>query len=262
MEGGNNLFLEERRSQIVTLVNTQHSASVEELSTHFKVSPATIRSDLNYLDGINALKRTHGGAIPVDSPEENTSYKIRKDLHNSEKKLIALRAFQEIKNGSSIALDASSTCFELAKLILDSDLKITVVTNGLNTASILKENLRLNVIILGGFVRGDSNSIEGSLGIELLNKLHIDQFFFSAYGVSLNQGLSDFNFQEIELKKSMLSRSTTKIALIDNSKYDNNSTSQFARFEEIDKVITDNKLSTELFNKYSQQVRLIRASKD
>lgn len=36
--------------------------SVEDLSRALRVSGATVRRDLQHLDGLNLLRRTHGGA--------------------------------------------------------------------------------------------------------------------------------------------------------------------------------------------------------
>lgn len=256
------MFAEERRNQILNLLSKQNSVTVNNLANHFDVSSATIRTDLNFLADNNKVQRTHGGAVSINTSEsinENTSYQVRKELNIEEKGLIASKAILEIKNDMCIALDASSTCYELAKLISESNLRITVVTNGLRTASILKENLKLNVIVIGGIIKGESNAIEGLLGSEILDKVHIDIFFFSSSGISLDLGFTDFNLQEIELKKLIINKAAKNIALIDFTKFNKKSISQFASFNDIDHIISDTSLSPDTIQRYTLKNEIIIA---
>ena len=57
------LFLEERRQEILDRINQAGRASVADLSQQFGVSEVTIRADLQALAERNLVVRTHGGAI-------------------------------------------------------------------------------------------------------------------------------------------------------------------------------------------------------
>ena len=118
------MYTNQRREKILALLQERGSVSVNDLTELLSVSKATIRSDLNYLSDNNMLIRTHGGA--TRSKEDETlkidkNYDIRKQKNIEKKAEIAKKAFPLIENGECIVLDASSTCYELAKLISQSD---------------------------------------------------------------------------------------------------------------------------------------------
>lgn len=136
-------------------------------------------------------------------------------------------------------IDASSTTYELAKLLADTTMELTIITNGLENAVLLKENPHLTVLVVGGFVSEDSNAITGNIDSQILEMYHIDYFFLSANGLTLQNGLTDFSLPEVQLKKQMLQESENVIALIDSSKFDVSSTLSFAKATEINEVITD-----------------------
>lgn len=254
------MYTNERREAILSMVQEKGSVSVNDLTEKLHVSKATIRSDLNYLSNNNMLIRTHGGATRTKDEETikiDRNYDIRKQKNIEKKAEIANKAFPLITNGECIILDASSTCYELAKVINHSDLKITVLTNGLRTASLLKENLNLTVILIGGVVKGTSNAVEGTLGLEILKKVNIDTLFTSAYAISTTGGLSDFNLYEVELKKKMVELASQTIALIDSTKFEKKSIATFATLDQLSGLITDNQLSNAVKNHYSTIVNFV-----
>lgn len=254
------MYTNQRREAILSLVQERGSVSVNDLTEKFQVSKATIRSDLNYLSKNNMLIRTHGGATRTKEEETikiDRNYDIRKQKNIEKKAEIAKLAFPLIKNGECIILDASSTCYELAKVINHSDLKITVLTNGLRTASLLKENLNLTVIVIGGVVKGTSNAVEGTLGLEILRKVNIDTLFTSAYAISTTGGLSDFNLYEVELKKKMVELASQTIGLLDSTKFEKKSIATFASLDQLSGLITDSQLPDDVKDHYSSLVNFI-----
>ncbi|MFK4568212.1 DeoR/GlpR family DNA-binding transcription regulator [Enterococcus sp. UD-01] len=254
------MYTDQRREKILTLLQEQESVSVNGLTEILGVSRATIRSDLNYLSKNNLLIRTHGGAIRSKEDETlklDKNYDIRKQKNIDKKMEIAKKALPLIHSGECIILDASSTCYELAKLIDKSDLKLTILTNGIRTASLLKENYNLTVILIGGVVKGSSNAVEGILGIEILKKLNIDTLFTSAYAISASEGLSDFNLYEVELKKRMVEIAPQTVALIDSTKFEKKSIATFAQLNQLESLITDDQLLDEMKKHYKNDVTII-----
>lgn len=232
------MFATERRQVIMNLLNEKKRVTVRELSSYVGVSEATLRTDLNRMELDGLLMRTHGGAM-LKEETSDTSFSVRAQKNILEKSKIATLAFEQIEEKQCILLDASSTALELARIINEHPIRLTVVTTGILTALELKDNLDITVIVIGGVLTNRSTSIEGVLGIELLNKLHIDIMFTSGNGFSIENGLTDFNMYEVELKKHIVQRANKIISIVDSSKVGNNSSSAFASIEEIDMLITD-----------------------
>ncbi|APB37280.1 DeoR/GlpR family DNA-binding transcription regulator [Weizmannia coagulans] len=258
------MFADQRRKAIQDLLAEKGTVTVNELTGLLNTSAATIRSDLNHMEMQGLLIRTHGGAIKKDSQEPDlgeNNYEIREKKFRAEKQRIGKAALKFLQEGQCILLDASSTCFEFARYLKDINMKLTVVTSGISTAVMLKENPHLTVIIVGGIVRNSSNSVEGLLGEELLRKINIDILFTSAYAFNMNDGLTDFSYYEVELKRKMVAASHKVIALLDHSKIDKSSFATFAQPEEIDILITDKEVTEEMNRFFNQHGILFEVAK-
>ncbi|MCR1834801.1 DeoR/GlpR family DNA-binding transcription regulator [Oceanobacillus caeni] len=233
------MFATERRDRIIDLLQERKRITVKELSSEMGVSEATLRADLNKMELDGLLTRTHGGAVLNDEKENETSFNVRQKKNKVEKAKIASKAFQHIEEKQCILLDASSTALELAQLIKDTPIRLTIVTTGLQTALELKENPDITVILVGGVVTNKSTSIEGTLGLDILDSVNIDIMFTSANGFTVENGLEDFNLYEVQLKREIVKRASKVIALIDSSKIGKSSSAVFAKVEQVDKLITD-----------------------
>lgn len=233
------MFTNERREKILEILHEKKRVTVKELSEKLEVSEATLRSDLNAMEKEKQLTRTHGGATIEHKIKTENTFSERKKKNQDEKKRIGLKAYELITSGQCIILDASSTALELAKNLKDTQMRLTVITNGIASAMELKENPNLTVILLGGLLRVGSIGVEGILGAALLKQINVDIMFTSAKGFTIEDGLTDFNVYEVELKKLMKDASKKVIALLDHTKMGRVSISPFASSKEIDTIITD-----------------------
>lgn len=249
----------ERHKLILNILSENGQVTTKELCEKLRVSPATVRNDLNKLEKEKLLAKTHGGAsyiIPGNNPNiampivsNAFSFKTRESKENKEKDAISLHALEYIQNDQCILLDASSTAHTLAKKLTGFQ-KLTVITNGIYTMLTLKEIPNITVIFIGGIVTKNSGSIEGLLGVDLLNHIHIDIAFVSANGFTLKEGLTDFNVYEVELKKAMLANCKTIVALLDSQKFENISTASFCPASKVDLILTDEKIDTNYLQNY------------
>lgn len=244
------MFAAERQEQILKKLNQEQRITVRELSKEIHVSEATLRADLDKMEKKGLLKRTHGGAVHIDFSENEQLYtehhfSNREKQNKNEKNAIAKKALAFIKPGQCIMLDASSTALELAKLLNQSDMRLTIVTNGIQTALELNDHQDITVILLGGIVKKGSHALEGTLGASVLTNINIDILFTSANGFSIKGGLTDFSVYEVELKKTMVGSANKTIALLDHTKMGRNSIASFASVTDLKAIITDQPLSSE-----------------
>src|SRR5579859_2056051 len=109
-------FVEERHAAILEKLRVDGRVSVKELSAALGVSAITIRQDLRILDEERKLKKTHGGAI-LTPPQTQTisgmAFYFRLRRQRDEKHRIGAVAATHVRQGYSIALDASTTAFAL-----------------------------------------------------------------------------------------------------------------------------------------------------
>mgnify|MGYP001827831417 FL=1 len=233
------LYLQERLDQILAILQDQGRVSVSELSNRFDVSAVTIRNDLATLDQQSRLVRTHGGAVLKNSNSADLpAFALRKELHSSEKERIGRTAATLVGDGDAIALDASTTAWQVARHLKDRR-ELTVVTNGLFIALEFVDSPGVTVVMPGGALRAASASLVGDEGACILDRYHVQKGFFSAGGFTLEEGLTDTSQYEVELKQRMVDRSKAVIALVDSSKWGQVTFASLASVGQLDQVISD-----------------------
>jgi DeoR/GlpR family transcriptional regulator of sugar metabolism len=233
------LFLEERLDQILALLQAQGRVSVANLSERFGVSTVTIRNDLATLEQQGRLLRTHGGAVAQpETGGDLPAFAQRKELHSAEKERIGRAAAALVGDGESIALDASTTAWQVARH-LKGRRELTVITNGLFVAMEFVDSPGVTVVMPGGTLRAASASLVGDQGSGILERYHVQKGFFGAGGFTLEEGLTDTSQYEVELKQRMVERSKRVIAIVDSSKWGQVTSASLAAIHQLDRVITD-----------------------
>ncbi|PWU67316.1 DeoR/GlpR family DNA-binding transcription regulator [Gracilibacillus dipsosauri] len=240
------MFAAERRNVILEILKDKKRITVKELSQMLNVSEATLRSDLSQMEKKGLLTRTHGGAV-LDSPikAENT-FSAREKKNKESKIAIAKKAMSLIHDKNCIFLDASTTALEIARLLKEENIRLTVLTNGISTAIELRDNPAITVILLGGMLRNGSMALEGPFGTSILNQIHVDILFTSARGFTVEEGLTDFSVYEVELKKVIVNKVEKVVAIVDHTKIGDNSIASFASVEDIDLFISDEDINQDL----------------
>ena len=253
----------ERRRKILDILEKEGQITTVELEERLGVTGATIRSDLREMDREGAVIRFHGGATLADqgsliSPGDN--YLKRSIMHVDEKRQIGKEAAKLVNHGETIILDASSTAFHMIPFIHHVE-NLTIVTNGIHTATEIQRYGNFKTVIIGGVLRSHSGTVEGLLCEDMLEKISGDTYFVSGNGFSASAGLTGNNFYELELKRICAQRCGRIIALVDSSKLDNNSTTSFIHSKQIDTLITDSGISPEQQRMISDVgIRLVIAS--
>lgn len=228
----------ERREEILKLMRQRQTVSVDDLSSRFFVSAATIRRDLDRLSRENLIKRTYGGAVLLDGGSSDIPLPLREGENIGAKERIAAQAVKLIADGSTIFLDSSTTVSRLAPYLSDFN-GLTVVTNALKLALKLGESNRIRVYCAGGLVRENSISIVGTTARDYLSAFNADLFFFSCRGFSFEKGITEASHDESEIKRQMLRSAGKKVLLCDSSKLNSTFFSTICQLSDIDILISD-----------------------
>jgi DeoR/GlpR family transcriptional regulator of sugar metabolism len=231
-----------RHQKILEVLADRDSVTVVELSKLLNVSDATVRTDLNSLSKQGKVIRTHGSTHLIEERvRQEASFQLRKSLNLSKKQKIGELASQYVNSSESIFLDASSSVLSLAHALRRrNDLKdVTVIPTGIWTAIELMGCQNMNVLLPGGYLRHTSGSIMGLTTSNFFSELIIPKAFLGAWGISLNEGLTDTHLLEIELKKFIVNRVHEVIILVDGSKFHQTGLSAYANVSQVSKIITD-----------------------
>ncbi len=235
----------ERQKKILELLSSEGAVMVSKLSMELGVTEETIRRDLEKLEARELLRRTHGGALPIDENSYELSLERRKGLNVESKQALAHQAVQYIASGDSIFLDASTTTFYLAKELKKMK-KLTVITNSIRVINELSGIDDIKVIAIGGIVSNNQSLVGSIAENSIASNYFADKMFFASKGISDANIILEGNEQECYIKKRMLANSSSHYYLCDKSKIGKVGYMKLTSFEEIEYLITDAKLSDEL----------------
>lgn len=107
------MLLDQRRDNILEILQVKGFASVQDLMDELGASESTVRRDLEYLDRIGQIRRTRGGAAYVG--ESLTAFDDRRNRAQSQKQAIGRAAAEFIQSGETILLDGGTTTLEVAR---------------------------------------------------------------------------------------------------------------------------------------------------
>jgi DeoR family fructose operon transcriptional repressor len=232
------MFTEERQRGILTYLNEQKRASVAELSERFGVSASTIRRDLQELEEAGMLKRTHGGAISLEHVAFEPTFQEKEDRFREEKRRIAVQAASMIREGETVLLDAGTTTLALARELVGFQ-RLTVVTNSVFVLRELSGVSAIELICVGGMVRGRTQSMVGPVAERMLETIRVDKAFIGTNGIDPDEGLTTPNLLEAQVKQAMIRAARHVILLSESEKAGNVTFARFAPVEAIDAWITD-----------------------
>jgi DeoR/GlpR family transcriptional regulator of sugar metabolism len=214
------MFTSERFTLITSYLKEHSRATIDELSHILFVSPATVRRDLTEMQKLGMIQRTHGGAVYSEAADEVSIF-ARIDKNAQDKEQTATIAIPHLQEFQSVFIDNSSTCLALAER-LDFSHK-TVITNGLQVAMTLSRKKDLKTIILGGDIQYNTNSADGEIATEMLEKFKVDLMLSSCASVRLD-GTYEHSIQAMELKRAAFRRSDHHVLIVDCHKFNESGT--------------------------------------
>lgn len=203
-----------RQAEIVDVLQDQGFQAVRDLAERFDVTESTIRRDLERLESMDLIRRTHGGAMPVKQSE--TPRHFKEELHRREKAAIGRAMAERVLDGQTVLLDAGTTNLEVARHL--DDQRATVVTNDLRIALEIARKRSMHLVFIGGELLPNAYNMWGPTSVQQLSNLRVDVGIFGADTVR-DDGLYYTSSYEIELKRMMRSIAKQAFFVADSSKF-------------------------------------------
>jgi DeoR/GlpR family transcriptional regulator of sugar metabolism len=211
------MLAEERRRGVFAAIEAQGAVQVHDLARRFAVAPITITRDLRDLEEQGLIRRIHGGAISVRGANFEPPFIAREGYLAAEKKRIAACALEMVQDGDSVILDVGTTTLEIARA-LRSKRNLTVLVSNLRAAFELSTQPAIQVVVIGGKLRTGELSMVGHLAEEMLRGFQADRAFIGVGGITVEQGLTEFNIDEAGTKRVMLASARARIVVADHTK--------------------------------------------
>lgn len=236
----------QRYSLILDLIKKRKNIRLNEIIEELKVSEATARRDLNFLEEKGKIRRVHGGAVLVEDREENIDYK--KLVFSEEKDRIGKKAASYVKNGDTIFLDAGSTTECVIKYLSGKE-DVKVVTNGFTHIEELTKR-GIETYLLGGKVKVKTGAVIGSMALFSLKNYNFDVVFIGANGINFD-GYSTPDPEEVLVKSEAVKRGRKVFFLCDHSKFNERSFINFASLKD-GILITDSEIPKDIKEKMEE----------
>jgi DeoR family transcriptional regulator, glycerol-3-phosphate regulon repressor len=226
-----------RHAEILRIVQDEGTISIADLADRLGVSLETVRRDVKPLTSDGTVMKMHGAiglpAIVGEAPFE------RRMRENAEaKRAIARLVATTIVEGESVMLDTGTTTSYLARELLGHR-RLTVVTNSSDIARTLATVNGNRVYMAGGELRSDSGAAFGISAIEFVSRFSVNHAIISIGALDAVAGVMDYDLEEAEFARMVLSRGTRSLVVTDHSKFGRQGLVQVCGFGGFGELVTD-----------------------
>lgn len=226
----------ERQEYIVHQVNLHNKVLSNALSTEIDVSEDTIRRDLQELYENGKLIKVHGGALSHSF--SNISYPSKKIYAQNNKRIIAEKAITLIKNGMFVLTGGGTTIVELART-LPLTLTATFISGSIPAIVEYMHHPNIDVIVVGDKLSKNSKITLGADALARINTLKPDLCFLGINAIDAQHGITDNDWEVVQLKQAMIAASQKVICLTISEKISTIQPLQICDLSKIDILITE-----------------------
>ncbi|HEQ2219470.1 DeoR/GlpR family DNA-binding transcription regulator [Streptococcus pyogenes] len=253
----------ERHEKILDILKVDGFIKVKDIIDEMNISDMTARRDLDTLADKGLLIRTHGGAQYLDYSSakdegHEKTHTEKKVLQTTEKKQIAQRAKNIIKDGETVFIGPGTTLEHLAVELKNRNIR--VITNSLPVFLILHPSTTIDLILIGGECREITGAFVGAIAINNLESLTFSKAFVSANAV-YNNSIATYSDLEGEVQRVALNNAVEKILLVDSTKFESYDFYNFYQLDQVNLIVTDKNVTTNIIEKYKKFSKIIIADK-
>jgi DeoR/GlpR family transcriptional regulator of sugar metabolism len=229
------MLKKERQAHILQQINIHNKVLSSDLSVQMNVSEDTIRRDLQDLDEEGKLTKVHGGAL---SKSFHFTIENQNIYQHVEKKIIAHKAVKLIKDGMFVILSGGTTIRELVKL-LPPELIATFITPSIPIALELLEHPNAEVIFIGNKLMKNAQMAVGAAVVQKLAGVKADICFLGTNSIDPEHGITDLEWEIIEVKKAMIQASKKTVSLAISEKLNSVQRLSVCSIEDVDILVTE-----------------------
>jgi len=227
----------ERQNKILLWINQHYRITIGEVCTHYSVSEATARRDLETLAATGKVQRVHGGAIAVDKAPPEMPLLQRQVDQIVEKQRIGKIAAGLVKDGETVLLGSGTTVLEVARNLKEKQ-NLTVITNSLSVVNLLSDYPNITIVCLGGLLRPSELSFIGHITEQVLAGVRADKVFIGVRAINIKEGLTNDYLPETLTDRAILNVGQENIVVADHTKFGRTSTVMLVPINQIHTLVT------------------------
>ena len=233
----------DRQEEILQLLVKSGYASVHKLAQSLHVSEPTMRRDLKEMEISGRIRRTHGGAAPLER-SMYTPLSLRSEIDTDLKRIIARKAVSMIPDNTTVFFDASSTVRLMIPFLRDQQ-KFTAICDSPAMCGELTK-LHIPTYCVGGRVNELDDAVRGLHAEAFLRSMHFDLTFFSCTALTSNGEIYGRVEEGTSFLRVLIEQSTKSVFLCTSSRFNTNGIHKVCDLGDIDIVLSDQPLPEHL----------------
>jgi len=226
----------ERQAYILHQLNLHNKVLSSSLCTEIQVSEDTIRRDLLELAEEGKIIKVHGGALSHSFSQFH--FPSANFYSQSGKNIIAQKAVSLIKDGMCVLTGGGTTIIEMARC-LPMNLKATFITGSIPVVVEYLNHPNIEVIVIGDKVSKNSKITVGQDSINQIKQVKPDLCFLGINALDIEHGITDNDWEIVQVKKTMVESSQKTICLTIAEKINTFQPLRICSIDKINMLITD-----------------------
>ncbi|HEY2708120.1 MAG TPA: DeoR/GlpR family DNA-binding transcription regulator [Caulobacteraceae bacterium] len=230
----------QRDTEILRLLTSQGFVSFRQLCASLDASSATIRRDLERLEGEGRISRVRGGARPTGEAAAErlvgAPFELNRSRNAAAKTAIGRAAAALCRPGEALIIDGGTTTFQMCSHL--AGLELQVLTNSLHIVGELLPQAGTRVSVPGGAIFREQNIILSPFEDDGLARYHASKLFMGAAAVG-QRGLMQADVVLIQAEQKLMNKADQLIVLVDSSKFRTSASFVVCGLDAIDTVVTD-----------------------
>ena len=230
------MLKKERQAYILHQVNLHNKVLSSSLCTEINVTEDTIRRDLIELAEEGKVIKVHGGSLSHSFNQ--VSFPSNGVYSQNNKQVIARKAISLIQNGMFVLTSGGTTILEMARS-LPPQLKATFISGSIPAILEYMHHPNIEVILIGDKISKNSKITVGSEAIAKIRQMKADICFLGTNAIDVEAGITDNDWEVVQLKKAMIESSKMVVCLSIAEKINSVQPIRVCGLNEIDMLITE-----------------------
>ena len=233
--------MKDRTNQILSLLTENPKLEVTALSHALGVSQVTVRKDLDGLERRGIVHREHGYAL-LASPDDIGG---RMAYHYEDKRRIAVKASELVRDGETVMIESGSCCALLADALTASHRNLTIITNSAFIADFIRNKSAFEVVLLGGVYQQSSQVMVGPMVRQCVENFWVERFFIGVDGWSAQTGFTNQDQMRAQAVRDMSLQCEKAVVLTESEKFGKRGTVPMNLKDRVKIVVTDSRIADE-----------------
>jgi DeoR/GlpR family transcriptional regulator of sugar metabolism len=225
-----------------------HSVSTDRVASELGVSRETVRRDLIALEGMGALRRTHGGATSTDAMGAAPSAQpvpLTPRGDGRHPRAIARAAAGLLSNGQTLFMEAGGLALHMADALTVLH-GLTLITNSFEAAMRVCASTQHSAhgnraVVLGGVANGPLAATLGDQAIGEIHRYTADAALLFPSGVEARHGATHGELERAELGRAMAANARRVIVLADDERIGRSARVSYCAADRVATLVTNRK---------------------